>query len=162
MRQPAISSVCQCRDGLRFCATPCGAAFGYKAAMAGAGGQEPLLAPGAPFHNQMLPRRHGVLECLSFHRTLDGPSRWFVRSAFRRIGGSFLSLMHPRRRRFSHLAISRTRCRAESRRVGPNSASCFRRSGPPFGFFGAGRGGSTRAARRWACPAARRHSSAAG
>jgi len=31
MRQPAISSVCQCPDGLRFRATPRGAAFGYKA-----------------------------------------------------------------------------------------------------------------------------------
>jgi hypothetical protein len=46
--------------------------------------------------------------------------------------------------------------------VGPGSPGCLRRSGRPFGFFAASRRGGARAARRWAYPAARRYSSAAG
>jgi hypothetical protein len=57
------------------CNSRAAVAFGYKPAVAGASGQEPLLGPRVPFHNRTLPRRHGVFECLSFHRRLGHLSR---------------------------------------------------------------------------------------
>ena len=103
-------------DGLRFYTKPRGAAFAYKAAMAGAGGQEPLLALG-PISTTRCCRT--AMAYLNVCRFAVGSMTRVVGSAFQRSDGGLLCLVHPRRRRFFPLAISRKRCREIGRMLPP-------------------------------------------
>src|SRR6516165_8406502 len=79
--------------GLRFCTTPRGAAFAYKAAVAGAGGQEPLLALG-PISTTRCCRT--AMAYLNVCRFAVGSMTRVVGSAFQRSDGGLLCLVHPR------------------------------------------------------------------